>query len=48
MVHIHIFLLQIFRYVWKFTLADAYAIARSLFVLGVLTQVGLFCIIFVH
>jgi hypothetical protein len=48
MAHIHVFLLQIFRYVWKFTLADACAIARSLFVFGVFAQIGLLCITFVH
>jgi hypothetical protein len=48
MAHIHVFLLQIVRYVSKFILADADVIARSLFVLGVLAQVGLLCIILVH
>jgi hypothetical protein len=32
MAHIHVFLLQIVRYVWKFMLPNAYAAARSLFV----------------
>jgi hypothetical protein len=48
MVHIRVFLLQIVRYVWNFTLADAYVVVRSLFVLGVVAQIGLICTIFVH
>jgi hypothetical protein len=48
MAHIRVILLQTVRCVWKFTLADAYAVARSLFVLGALAQVGLLCIILVH